>query len=296
MSLSYIGQQITIYGGFFILLSDIVGNGMNIFIFSSVRTYRTTPCSFYFLVGSIYNIIYILINVTSRIISAGYGIDLAGITIIWCKARQFCLITLSLISLSCSCLATIDQFLATSHSVHLRRYSKIEWAHRIVFVIIIVCCLHGIPTIFFYTTLPGSNKCTSINAVYAGYTSVFILLFLSTASATIMVIFGYMAYRNIRQTTVLAELQADRQLIKMTLIQVIFVVICIVPFGINTAYTLITNQVAKDTNRLLDESFVSIMFSLVVYFYYAVCLFIFCQINSHILSSIILFREVVTCF
>ncbi len=46
MSLSYIGQQITIYGGFFTVVVGLVGNGINILIFSSVGNYRKTPCTF----------------------------------------------------------------------------------------------------------------------------------------------------------------------------------------------------------------------------------------------------------
>jgi hypothetical protein len=279
MSLSYVGQQITIYAGFFILLVGIVGNGMNIFIFSSVAIYRTTPCSFYFLVGSIYNILYVLINVTNRIITGGYEIDLNSIGIIWCKARQFCAITLSLITLSCSCLATIDQYLATSQNVHLRRCSNIEWARRSVFVVIIVWCLHGIPCILFYTILPDSSKCTSINAMYAAYLPICILVLICAAPVTIMIIFGYLAYRNIRQTIVLAERHADRQLTKMTLIQVVLVVICIAPSGVNSAYGLITARVAKDANRLIIENFALTVLSLIAYFYYAVCLFILYQMN-----------------
>jgi hypothetical protein len=280
MSLSYIGQQISIYGGLFILLIGIVGNGMNIYVFASVRIYRTTPCSFYFLVGSIYNIVYILINVTSRIISVGYGINVVSIATIWCKVRQFCLITLSLITLSCSCLATIDQYLATSQSVHLRRWSNIKWAHRIVSAVMIFWIIHGIPCLVFYTILPNNNQCMSINAVYAAYIPICIIILISAVPVMIMTIFGYLAYRNIRQTIVLAELQADRQLTRMTLIQIVLVIICIIPAGIYSAYALITAGNVKDSNRLIKENFVLTIVSLVAYFYYAVCLFIsFYQMN-----------------
>jgi hypothetical protein len=69
MSLLYIGEQLTIYGGFFFLITGIIGNVMNIFKFSSVRTYRRTPSTFYFLVSSIDNLVYIMINLISRIFS-----------------------------------------------------------------------------------------------------------------------------------------------------------------------------------------------------------------------------------
>jgi hypothetical protein len=56
MSLLYIGQQITFYGGLFIVIIGIIGNGINILVFSTEHNYRRTPCTFYYLVGPIDNI------------------------------------------------------------------------------------------------------------------------------------------------------------------------------------------------------------------------------------------------
>ena len=90
-----------------------------------------------------------------------------------------------------------------------------------------------------------------------------------------MIIFGYLTYRNIHSRRILAGQQADLQVVKMTLIQVVLAVIAIVPYGINSAYGLITSGIVKDPNRLTIESFVSITFSLLTYINYVVCLFIF---------------------
>ncbi|CAF4219963.1 unnamed protein product, partial [Adineta steineri] len=89
MSLLYISQQITIYLGLFLLITGVVGNGLLILTFSAVRTYRKTPCTFYFLIRSADNIAFILINLISRIVSAGYGIDLTRTSVVWCKIRQY---------------------------------------------------------------------------------------------------------------------------------------------------------------------------------------------------------------
>jgi hypothetical protein len=149
MPLLYIIEELTIYIGLFLFVIGIFGNGMNIYILSSVRIYRRTPCSFYFLVGSIVNILYILINLTSRILNGFYGVDLTSYSIIWCKIRQFSIGALSLISFTYSCLAIIDQFFVTSHTFRLRRCSNIKWSQRIMFIVIIVWYLHGIPTCLY---------------------------------------------------------------------------------------------------------------------------------------------------
>ncbi|CAF1132494.1 unnamed protein product [Adineta steineri] len=268
MSLSYVGTQLTIYVGSAILIAGILGNGINIFIFSSVRTYRNTPSTFYFLVGSIHNLLYLAINLTFRIVSVGSGFDLTRTSLAWCRARSFFLSTISVISFTCSCLATIDQFLATSQSAHLRRYSKIELAYRIVLVAMVVWYLQGIPWILYQNISPISNTCVRTDAIYAIYVSVYLLLVLCVIPVVVMIGFGFLTYRNIRLTIALAELRADRQLAKMTLIQVVLVIISIIPYGINNAYGLITTGMTKDANRILIESFVSTIVSLITYLYY----------------------------
>ncbi|UJR19195.1 hypothetical protein I4U23_022325 [Adineta vaga] len=65
-------------------------------VFLSVRTYLTTPCTFYFLINSVDNTLYITINVISRIVSTGYGIDLTQTSIVWCKTRGYLLVALTL--------------------------------------------------------------------------------------------------------------------------------------------------------------------------------------------------------
>jgi predicted acyltransferase len=113
------------------------------------------------------------------------------------------------------------------------------------------------------------------NTSYAIYGRIYLLGLLCAIPVVIMVLFGYLAYRNIRLTRVLAQQQADRQLTRMILIQVLLVVIFIVPYGINGVYDLITSGVSKDTNRIIAEGFASTILSVVSYFYFAVCLFIF---------------------
>ena len=274
MSLLNIGQQLTIYGGFILLFAGIIGNGLIIFLFSSVRNYRTTSCTFYILVQSIINILYILINQTSRMVSAGYGIDLTRTSVIWCKTRFFFIGFLTITSLSCSCMAAIDQFFATSQNIRLRRFSKIQLVHRIVFVLIIVWCfLETITSFLFFDISPMTNKCMPINTAYAVYYSVFIFVFCGVIPVLLMMIFGCMTYRNIRMTRALAEQHADRQLIQMIFIQVVMVVVSVTPYSINNAYSLITANVIKDVDQQLKENFVLTMVTFITYFYYTVCLF-----------------------
>jgi hypothetical protein len=276
MSLSYIGQQFTIYTGVGLFLIGIAGNGMNILVLSTVRAYRTTPCTFYFLIGSIVNIIYILINLTTRILNVGYGIDYTNTSNIFCKIREFFLITPAILSVTCSCLAIIDQFFVTSRIAYLRHCSQIKWAHRLVFIAIVIWCLHGIPIILFFNITPRTNTCTDTNAVFSIYALVYELGIICALPVLIMVVFGWLTYRNVHQITILAEQNTDRQMVRMNLTQVGLLVISLLPYGIYSTYLLITESVTKDINRQIIEYFVFNILSMETYFYYVVCLLILC--------------------
>lgn len=89
MSLTYIVDEITIYFGSSLLVAGVFGNLMTIIMFSSVRKYRTIPSTFYYIAGSIVNIVYILVYLTTRIATSANGIDLTRTSIVWCKARSF---------------------------------------------------------------------------------------------------------------------------------------------------------------------------------------------------------------
>jgi len=273
VSLIYIGKQFTLYGGSILFITGIFGNGMNIFIFSSVHSYRTTPCTFYFLIGSICNGLYILFNLIPRILNTSYGIDLTIMSLFWCKIQHFLIGLFGLTSFTCSCLTTIDQFLITSKSVFLRSCSKIQWTYRIVVISIVVWSFHSIPTLLYYDISPINKICVITNSIYNVYISIYILGLLCLIPILIMLVFGCLAYRNIRQTIVLAQQKADRQLMRMVLIQIVLVVVSMAPFGIYMVYDIITTRIKKDLDRQLKEYFALTILVLVTYFYYVVCLF-----------------------
>ncbi|CAF1235915.1 unnamed protein product [Adineta steineri] len=241
---------------------------MNILIFLSVRSYRKTPSTFYFLIISITNIIYILINLISRIVSTGFLIDLTRTSIIWCKARLSLIGVFGLISFTCSSLATIDQFFATSPNVQLRRCSNIKWTYRIVLLTILLCILHAIPCFIYLDISPITKTCLVTNNAYNFYLSLYSLSLISTFPVIIMSIFGYLTYRHINLRRILIRQSADRQITRMTLIQVILVITTITPYGIQITYNLITTGIYKDTDRIIKESFSLTIISLLTYVYF----------------------------
>ncbi|CAF1567885.1 unnamed protein product [Adineta steineri] len=276
MSLLIIAQQLMIYGGIFEGVVGLIGNGINILVFSSVQQYRRTPTGFYFLIASVFNISYLIINLPFRILIAGFGNDITTTSLLYCKIRPFFLTTLCLISLNCSCLATIDQFFTTSQNAWIRNLSSIKWSHRIIVFVILIWCLHGIPFLIYFNISPITHLCISTSTHLAIYfPAIYILTLNCVIPAAIMILFGYLAYNNIQKTRVLVQHQVDRQLTRMVLINVLLVITSYVPYGIDNSYLLITSDFIKDKNRLLLENLFGVIVSLLCYSYFAASCYMF---------------------
>lgn len=222
MLLTHIGERLTIYLGIFILIFGIIGNTINVIIFSSVQTYRKVPSFFYLFVGSITNILFILINLISRIVSNISEYDLTRSSSAWCKIRQYFLSTLCCISLSCSCLVTMDQFFSTSKKISLRYLSNIKYSYRFIFLILIIWCFHGIIPLVAFDISSTAKICTFISNRYNIYGLFYFLGLITTIPISIMITFSYLIHRNIHQIIILAERGVDRRLRQMILIEVMF--------------------------------------------------------------------------
>ncbi|CAF1420662.1 unnamed protein product [Adineta ricciae] len=232
---------------------------------------------------SIFNIAYIVINLISRIVSAGFGIDPTRTSLAWCKFRQFCLYALLLITVTCACLAAIDQYFASSQNVRIRRWSNIRWARRIV---VIIWCIHGIPPILYSNISPTTKACGNMNARYADYIPFYLLGLICAIPIVVMVTFGYLTYRNIHLTRALVRQYADRQLVRMVLFQIILVIISFFPYGIYSVYSLVTTGLTKDSYRLSQEAYALAVISLVTYFYYCGSCYVFVLSSSRFRRSV----------
>lgn len=250
MSLLYIGQQLSIYVGLFLFTVGLIGNGINIFIFLNKQSYRTTPCIFYFLIGSISNTIFVLLGLANRIQVVVYGSDFSSVSTVWCKVRLFLTTASIIISLTCLCFSAIDQFLVTSKSRSIRNLSRIKSAHRIVFFAVSFWLLHGIMMFLFYDVSPIRKLCVIVNPTFSVYAVIYVLFFWCIIPLLIITIFGLLTYRNIQKTLILVDRNVDRQLIKMT---------------------LITANVIKNNDQKLIESFIGSMASLLYNVFNCVC-------------------------
>lgn len=293
MSLVYISQQLTIYVGIFLEGVGVIGNLMNIFMFSKDKNLRKASSSFLFIVCSINNTIYLLFNLTQRILSTGFGVDINKY--VWlCQLRSYSLTTLTLISLTCVCLASINQFLSTSRYQRLRQLSSIKWTYLSSSIMIFIWILHGIPTFIYHQKIsPTSTSCSYTNAIYRDYTVISFFILLFGLPVFFLAFFGYLSYRNIHQIRALADRNIDRQLTSMTIMQAILVCFSTVPYGIYYVYSYVTATMYKNADQQIKEYFIGTIVSLISYLHFSVCLFFF-FLNSY--DEIFYFRVVSTYF
>ena len=271
MSLVDAAQQLTIYIGFFLLITGFVGNSINIIVFASVRSYRQNPCTFCFLVEAVNNLLYLTLLLTSRIASTGFGIDATRTSEFWCKTRSFFINFCIPSSLGCICLAAIDQLFVTSRNIRIRQLSQLKYTHRSLLILIIFWFVYAIVFGPVSDSIsPITHSCMSNSSGLEVYAFMAVIVIYCFIPVSIISITGYFTYRNIRQTVALREQNADRQLVKMVLVQGIVVVISIIPYAIIIFYDYMTSEMDKTPARQEIEYFITIAIILLSYVYYTV--------------------------
>lgn len=268
MSLTILGNEIIVYTGSVFLAVGIFGNIGNIYIFSRLSTYRRTSCIFYYLIASMCNLHVMLFQLIPSVATSSYNFDVSRTSNIWCKIRTYFTTSITPISFTCVCLATIDQFFATSRNDHIRRFSNIKMAYRCAGITTLFWLIHGIFGAVFYSN--ASGWCTPTNAIVNKYSTIYVTAVVCLIPGIVQGIFGWLVYRNLCQTIILAREHADRQATRMVLMEVLLVLISISPYGANSIYRLATTNVQKDADQLTKEYFVITMVTLMTYVYFIV--------------------------
>ena len=271
-SLGFAGQQMSIYYGIPVLIAGIFGGLINTIVFLSLQTFRQSSCAFYLTIMSIVNIGQLFTGLLSRIMINGFAIDWTQNSLFYCKFRYFCFQTCTLISMTCLCLATIDQYFATCSRPRWQQWSNIKLAQRITIVSIFIWILHRIPFLFFYNQVvsynPSKVSCAATNLMFLQYRAYFATLLLTgLLPIFISVLFGIAAYHNVKQlvhrTVPLVRRELDKQLTVMVLVQVLVNSIAVFPYAV--MFGVQTNPNITNDSRILA----------IIQFTYTVTLLIF---------------------
>ncbi|UJR38103.1 hypothetical protein I4U23_030783 [Adineta vaga] len=303
-TLVYISQKFTTYIGSCIFFLGIAGNLLNIVVFLSLQTFRSKACALYLTVMSFVNIGNLCTGLLSRIIISGFAIDWTLISSFYCKFRwyalQFCVLT----SFACTCLAIIDQYLATSFHLRYRNWSNIKTAQYLTILVLLLLIFHGIFYLIYFDLIRSSTTnrivCTSENNLFRQYHLYGYLITLAGILPLIITsCFGILAYYNVKnlayRTVPLVRRHLDKQLTSMVLVQIVLNFIFTLPYTILT--TISSVLVITNVNEQAVFDFSNVMAILLYYlsfscpFYIYVCTSArFRQQLSHVLFQVYLER------
>ena len=245
-TLATVGQNLTLYLSLITFIGGILGGILTIIVFASLQTFRQSSCAFYLTIISLVNIGQLFVSTTSRILATNLNIDWSLSSLFYCKFRLYFLQVCGLTSMTCCCLATIDQYFATCSRVQWQRWCNIKLAYRLVFITILFWILHHIPYLIFYNHILLDNKiiCKLTNLIFEQYTTYANLVILGRfIPISITFLFGYLAYRNVQQisyrTVPIVRRQLDQQLTSMVLVQVLVSVFTVLPNAIVYPFSMI---------------------------------------------------------
>jgi hypothetical protein len=247
LSINYFIQQIAIYYGIPIFIMGVIGNILNIIVFVSSRKFRQKSCVFYLIVISILDLGRLLTSTLSNILSWGFGIDWTISSLFYCKIKVFIFSTCSLSSITCLCLAIIDQYFSISSRSRYQNWCNVKLNHRLTELFITIWILHGIPYFIFYDHIISSETnqtiCQITNNKFIKYHTYGYFLILTNLLPFIAAVFGLMAYHNARGLTrrkiPIVRRKLDKQLTKMILVQILIYICTILPYSIQSMYALI---------------------------------------------------------
>jgi hypothetical protein len=271
-----LSQYLSLTLGFILLIHGTIGDCLNIFVFLTFGQYKQNASSLYMLAGSLFNLLFLLIGLTTRILNQRFNRDLTLINPIWCKMRSSLLDILSLCSFTCVCLQSIDIVFVTSRSVIMRQRSTIKIARCLLIGFMFLWITHEIPSFIFqnfiYTN--GTPTCVTTNPIYVLYHTYGTTLLLTICvPISLISFFAFHIYKNLRSLTgrnhqLLSA--STRQMIRMSLYQMIIVLLFQFPYGIATAYFTGTINLPKSHDRQLQDKLTQTFFNVYVYGLYAV--------------------------
>ena len=274
-------HKLTMYAGLPILIAGMIGGLFNTIIFLSLKTFRKRSCAFFLTVMSVVNIGQLMTSLRSRIIINGFGVDWTESSLFYCKARSFLLQFFALTSFSCMCSATVDQFLATSLRPRWQNVITLKRACICSAAFIALWTLHGIPSVIWYKLIQPSPMsqvvCRMTNPAFQIYiNNGYVLLLTGVLPVSITLLFGSLAYRNVRQipyrTIPLVRRELDKQLTSMVLVQIVYNFIVLLPY---LSVLIVTHSINLVGRSSVDDtlSIYLTVTNIIHFLYYAVSQF-----------------------
>jgi hypothetical protein len=228
----------------------IIGNIINLLVFTHLKCFRDNRCGFYLIIESISDFFYQFFSISLTILISLYGNDLSSNSIVWCKFIYFIAESLGLITFSMICFEAADQYFSTNYRLFLRQICTMKLAWILTFSIISLWLFHSTLCTFFVTIVP-SIGCMISNPIWIKYVTYFFYpVLVGLLPIVIASSFSLLAFRNVRHIVrrqiPIERRRFDQQITAMILLRVGFYVCFTLPYIIYRIY--IVNVPIKETN------------------------------------------------
>ena len=197
---------------FILLIAGTFGSLGNLITFTS-RQLRHNSCAFYLLCTSTFELLTICFGLISRIADQ-FGSTLQSQSRVYCKIRYYLALTFPTIATFLLLMTAIDRSMSTSLDARKRAFSQLRVAYRIVPLVVAFCMIICVHTLIFVDHRPA---CIPQPGSYALFYSVFLIVAVSVAPNSLLLLFGSWTIRNIKTarhragTTVIISVQQRRK-------------------------------------------------------------------------------------
>ncbi|CAF2719476.1 unnamed protein product [Rotaria sp. Silwood2] len=276
-SIKAIRFYITIYASYIILLFGNIGCICNFITFTS-KSLRQNSCGWYLLMSSLFDFIYINFGLFTKLASEHYGSKLQHTNLAWCRIRIFLTWTLPCFSTGYLVLASIDRCLSTSKSRYIRSFSQIKVAHQMTCVPIILYSLTSSHLLIYFNL---RSRCSPAAGTYSFFLSIYSIVWTSLIPQISMFIFSLIIYFNVRKShqrlvhpIIQQRNRTDSQMIKITLVQVLYSFILLNIRTVYYSYTVLSTDITKDEYRHAIEALLLQISSFIFYLNFSKSFFV----------------------
>ncbi|CAF2653856.1 unnamed protein product [Rotaria sp. Silwood2] len=283
-----LNQNISRYGMSLIWLMGNVGSTINCFIFSQPKL-RKNPCVKYFLASSASQFMTFNFVLVTRILRNGFNINAINTFLWFCKIRNYFFYLFVAVPRYYIILASIDRYFASCSDIYWRRWSSSKTAMRLIIGSFIFWCLIYIQVLVVYEIQNGT--CSYRYGVYGMFFSIYLSIESGILPPLIMVIFGYITIKNIRQskrkTRPLAVVNTvrpveftgmsgkDLQYSKMLFSQILLWTILNIINPCVLLYQTMTINKTKSSFRVTIETFINNMSYMFIHLEFSLTFFIY---------------------
>ena len=188
-TLTAVQNQLNLYANEVLM---VVGNIGNVFIIIIFSQQRTSACSIYIMSAAVTNFIFLILNAVFQILSFNYSDGSLG-TLVRCKISAYLLNIFGQVAKTFLVFSCIDRYLITSDRASFRALSTIKRTKYLVVLSFIFWSLLALHVPIMRTIVNGRCGASGI------YSTIFALIFVGFFPCITLIIFGYLAYRNMRK-------------------------------------------------------------------------------------------------